>query len=116
MKKQLSLVLFGIVSISLTGCYTQVAVQEDDDCYVYHEPQPIIILLPAPYPPPVPVPPPGPIIPFPENPPKKEKIRKPATPPPSNDRIRDDLRNSGGRNEGGRRKYARSLEIRTARD
>lgn len=102
MKKHLSIALFGITAISLTGCYTQIAVQ-DDDSYVYYEPPPINILLPALYPQPVPVPSPGPIIPFPENPPEKVKIRKSATPPQNDDRIRDDLRNSGGRNEGRRR-------------
>ncbi|MCH7723982.1 MAG: hypothetical protein IIC76_11730 [Bacteroidetes bacterium] len=103
MKKRLSILLFGIgiAAFSLTGCYTQIAVQ-DDDSYVYHEPPPIIIFLPAPCPQPVPVPPRQNIL-FPENPPKKEKIRKPVTPPANNDRIRDDLRNSGGRNQGGKR-------------
>lgn len=102
MKKRLSILLFGIgiAAFSLTGCYTQIAVQ-DDDSYVYHEPPPIIIFLPAPCPQPVPVPPRQNIL-FPENPPKKEKIRKPV-PPPSKDKIRDDLRNSGGRNQGGKR-------------
>ena len=101
MKKFIPFILVGLVTLIFTACYTQIAIS-DNDSYVYHEPPPIIILLPVPYPPPVPVPP-RQNIPFPENPPKKEKIRKPATPPPNNDRIRDDLRNSGGRNEGGRR-------------
>ena len=35
MKKHLSIVLFGIVAISLTGCYTQLVIEEDDDRYVY---------------------------------------------------------------------------------
>ena len=47
MKKQLSLVLFGIVAISLTGCYTQLVVPENNDTYVYHEPIPVIIYYPA---------------------------------------------------------------------
>jgi len=95
MKKQLSLVLFGIVAISLTGCYTQLVIEEDDDSYVYQEPyypapEPIFIPVPAPHPPKRPVQP-------------VYKIRKPVTPPPNNDRIRDDIRNSGGRNDGGRK-------------
>jgi len=101
MKKHLSTVLFGIAAINLTGCYTQLLVQENDNIYMYHEPQPIIILYPPPCPQPVPRP--RPIIPYPENPPKIEKIRKPVTAPRSNDGIRDDIRNSGGRNEGGRK-------------
>ncbi len=100
MKKQLSLVLFGIVAISLTGCYTQLVVQENDDIYVYHEPVPVIIYYPAPEPIFIPVPAP--------HPPKRPvqpvyKIRKPVTPPPNENRIRDDIRNSGGRNDGGRK-------------
>jgi len=131
MKKQLSLVLFGLAAINLTGCYTQVAVQEDDDSYIY---QPIIY-YPAPEPIPFPAPlphlptkpvepeyktrpikhPPGGKI---RNPGKKrdpvtpprrddfrnhDKIREPVTPPPSNDRIKDNSRNPGGRNDGGRK-------------
>jgi len=100
MKKHLSIVLFGIAAISLTGCYTQIAVQENDDSYVYNEPIPIIVYYPVPDPILVPIPP-G------QAPPHKPvqpkiKIRKPV-PPPSNDRIRDNLRNSGGRNQGGKR-------------
>ena len=103
MKKQLSLVLFGIAAISLTGCYTQLVVQENDDTYVYHEPIPVIIYYPAPEPiplqAPLPHPPTNPVEPV-------YKIRKPVkpvTPPPNNDRIRDDIRNSGGRNDDGRK-------------
>ena len=136
MKKQLSLVLFGIAAISLTGCYTQVAVQENDDIYVYHEPIPIIIYYPVPDPILIPVqlpyPPQKPVEPVykirkpntrphtgdirkpgktrnPVTPPqrddikKPDKIREPVTPPPNSDRIGDDIRNSGGRNEGGRK-------------
>ncbi len=102
MKKKLFIVLFGVAAISLTGCYTQLVVEEYDDTYVYQEPQPIIIILPVPYPQPIPLPAP------PHYPPKKPlqpvyKIRKPVPPPPNNDRIRDDIRNSGGRNDGGKR-------------
>jgi hypothetical protein len=103
MKKHLSIVLFGIATISLTGCYTQVVVEENDDSYVYQEPVPVIIYYPVPEPILVPGPPPHPPI----KPIKPEyKIRKPdktVTPPPKNERIRDDIRNSGGRNDGGRK-------------
>lgn len=97
MKKLLSILLFGVAAISLTGCYTQFAVQENDDSYVYSEPVPVIVYYPVP----------GPILilePLP-NPPQQPvyKTRKPVAPPPRNVRKRDDIRNSGGRNEGGRR-------------
>jgi len=100
MKKHLSVVLFGIVAFSFTGCYTQIAMQENDDSYVYNEPisitiyypVPDLILLPIP---PEQAPPHNPIQPI-------KKIRK-SVPLPSKDRIRDDLRNSGGRNQGGKR-------------
>jgi len=103
MKKYLSILLFGVSAISLTGCYTQIAMQENDDSYTYSDPAPIIIIEPAP--PPVII---RPIIGGPHplpNPPQQPvyKTRKPVTPPPSNVRKRDDIRNSGGRNEGGRR-------------
>jgi hypothetical protein len=97
MKKQLCLVLFGVAALSLTGCYTQVAVQEDDDRYEY---QPVIIYYPVPepiyLPAPLPYQPQEPVQPI-------YKERKPVTPPPSKDKVRDDSRNSGGRNDGGRK-------------
>jgi len=100
MKNHLSIVLFGIAAISLTGCYTQLVVPENNVTYVYHEPIPVIIYYPAPEPilvqAPLPHQPKEPVRPI-------YKIRKPETPPPNNDRISDDIRNSGGRNEGGRR-------------
>jgi len=101
MKKHLSIVLFGLAAFNLTGCYTQLVVPENDDTYVYHEPIPIIIYYPVPDPILEPIlpkqlPPHNPVQPI-------KKIRKPETPPPNNDRISDDIRNSGGRNEGGRR-------------
>jgi hypothetical protein len=106
MKKHLSIVLFGIALISLSGCYTQVAVEENDDSYVYQEPVPVIIyypviepvILPAPpHPPPTkPVEPPYKI----RKPIKKRphtgelrrpgKTRNPVTPP-----KRDDFRSPG---------------------
>jgi len=132
MKKQLSLVLFGIVAISLTGCYTQLVVEENDDSYVY---QPIIYYPapePNPFPAPLPHPPTKPVEPeYKTRPIKRQpggKIRNPGTkrdpitlpkrddfrnpgkipepvtsPPKSNDRIKDDSRNPGGRNDGGRK-------------
>ena len=107
MKKRLFIVLFGVAAISLTGCYTQVAVQGDNDSYTYSAPASVIIII-EPTPPPVII---HPIIGGPHplpHPPQKPlepvyKIRKPVTPPPNNDRIRDDIRNSGGRNDGGRK-------------
>ena len=100
MKNHLSIVLFGIAAISLTGCYTQLVVPENNVTYVYHEPIPVINYYPTH----------EPIIaqaPLPHQPKESVrpiyKIRKPETPPPNNDRISDDIRNSGGRNEGGRR-------------
>jgi hypothetical protein len=94
MKKRLSIVLFGIVAFGLTGCYTQLVVEEDDDYYVYSEPLPVIIYYPVPVPvfDPVPDPPNEPEQPV-------YKTRKPV-PPQNNYRKRDDIRNSGGRNEG----------------
>ena len=135
MKKHLSLVLFGVAAVSLTGCYTQLIVEENDDSYVYQEPVPVIIYYPAPepiylpeppsYPPTKPVEPEYKTRPIkrphtgdlrnpgkkrdPITPPKRDdfrnpgKIREPVTPPPSNDRIKDDNRNSGGRNDDGRK-------------
>jgi hypothetical protein len=93
MKKYLFIILFGIATFSFTGCYTQLVVEEDDDYYVYHEPVPVVIYYPVPLPVYNPAPPP--------NPPQQPvyKTRKPV-PPPSNVRERDDIRNSGGRNEG----------------
>lgn len=100
MKKQLFIaLLFLVAAISLTGCYTQLIVEEDGDSYVYQEP--IYYPIPVPVPEPIylpstiPEPPKGP-----ERPMYKE--RKPVTPPRSKDRVRDDIRNSGGRNESGR--------------
>jgi hypothetical protein len=105
MKKLLSIMLFGIAAISFTGCYTQIAVQEEenDDSYTYSDPAPIIIIEPAP--PPVIIRPiiggPHPLPNLPQQP--VYKTRKPVAPPRSNVRKRDDIRNSGGRNEGRKR-------------
>jgi hypothetical protein len=100
MKKHLSIVLFGMAAIGLTGCYTQIVVEGNDDSYVYQEPIPVIIYYPAPETILVPSPVTHPI----KKPVEPEyKLRKPVTPPPNNDRIRDDIRNSGGRNDGGRK-------------
>jgi hypothetical protein len=101
MKKHLAIVLFGIAAFSLTGCYTQIAVQGNDDSYVYNELIPIIIYYPVPDPILVPIPPAQAPPYYPVQPIKK--IKKPETPPPNKDRIRDDIRNSGGRNDSGKR-------------
>lgn len=143
MKKYISILLFGVTAISLTGCYTQVAVEENDDSYTYSDPTPIIIIEPSPPiliiqpiiggPHPLPHPPTNPVEPpykirkptkkrphtdyfrrpvrtrDPVTPPTRDdfrspgKIREPVTPPPNNDRIRDDIRNPGGRHDGGRK-------------
>jgi hypothetical protein len=99
MKKHLSIILFGIAAITLTGCYTQVVVEENDDSYVYQEPVPVIIYYPVPEP----IYLPAPIPPVPQEPVRPiYKERKPVTSPPKKDRVRDDIRNSGGRNDNGR--------------
>jgi len=93
------MILFGVAAISLTGCYTQVAIEENDDSYVYQEAIPVIIYYPVPepiyLPAPLPNPPQEPVQPI-------YKERKPVTTPTGKDRVRDDIRNSGGRNESGR--------------
>jgi len=130
MKKHLSIVLFGIAAISLTGCYTQLVIEENDDSYVYQEPyypvpDPIILPEEPYYPPTNPVEPeyktrpikrpPGSKIRNPGRkrdpitPPKRDdfrnpgKIREPVTPPPVKDRIRDDIRKRSGSNQDGKK-------------
>jgi hypothetical protein len=95
MKKFIPLILVWLVTLIFTGCYTHIAV---DDSYVYQEPY-------------YPVPDPGFFPEEPYYPPtdpvepiyKTRKKVKIVTPPPNKDRIRDDIRNSGGRNDGGRK-------------
>ena len=101
MKKHLFIVLFGVSAISLTGCYTQLVVEENDDSYVYQEPIYYPQPVPVPEPIPFPAPPPRPPI-KPDQPIYKERKPVAPPPPPSKDRVRDDIRNSGGRNESGR--------------
>ena len=93
------MVLLGVAASSLTGCYTQLVVEENNDSYVYQEPIPVIIYYPVPEPVLLPTPPHHP----PQRPVEGEyKMRKPESPPPNNDRVRNDIRNSGGRNNDGR--------------
>jgi hypothetical protein len=124
MKKQLFIVLFGATTLSLTGCYSQVAVREPVIIY-YPVPEPDFLPEEPYYPPTNPVNreyktrpikrPPGENI---RNPGKKRdpvtprkrddftnpgKIGEPVTTPPSKDRIRDEIKNSGGRNDDGRK-------------
>ena len=104
MKKYISLSIFGFIILNLSGCYTQLLVEDnsyDKDTIIVYYPEP----QPCPYPfPPPPVP--DPIQPtiFPYDPPAPEqpveKYRQPEPPkPPSNDRIRNPLRNTGERIE-----------------
>ncbi len=109
MKKYLSIVLFGIAAISLTGCYTQIATKDDDSKDYYEQEQPIVIDNPVPIctlycplPMPAPIPPndppsdPQPYIPL-------YKFRTPEPQQIENENERHPIRNTGGRNEGGRR-------------
>jgi hypothetical protein len=94
LKKLISYSIFGLAAFSLSGCYTQLHVEDDDDDTT------IIVFLPPPLPPSDFPPPPPPSY---NPPPQKEKIRQTESPPQINDRIRDDLRNSGERNSSGKR-------------
>jgi len=100
MKNFLTSVIIGSIILILTGCYTRVATS-DETVYTYSEPVHIIIIEPTP-PPPVII---NPIICYP--PPKRPEyiVRNPKDDRESgnNERIRDDIRNSGGRNSDGRR-------------
>jgi len=127
MKKHLSIVLFGIAAISFTGCYTRDCSLYQEPVIIYYPvPEPDYFPEEPYYPPPTnPVepdyktrpinsPPGGKI----RNPGKKRdpvtprkrddfrnpgKIREPVTPPQSKERIKDDNRNPGGRNDDGRK-------------
>ena len=98
MKNLISKILFGILILSITSCYTQMAVQNDDNEDYYESVQPIIIVEPAP----------APIIisPIIVNPPQRPNPSKPPVykerdPEPdriNNEQKRDPLRNTGGRN------------------
>ncbi|MEJ2195105.1 MAG: hypothetical protein P8X73_09655 [Ignavibacteriaceae bacterium] len=98
MKNFLLIILLGILILSITSCYTQIAVQNDDNEDYYESVQPIIIVEPAP----------APIIisPINVNPPQRPNPTKPPvykernTEPDrvNNEKNRDPLRNTGGRN------------------
>ncbi len=91
MLKKIEYIASFILIISLTGCYTIVSQSENNETDVYSVP----IYIPVPVPVPVPVPYPNPD-PRPESPPTK--TRKPDLRNSGNDRVRDNLRNSGDRN------------------
>jgi hypothetical protein len=100
------IILFGIGLISITGCYTQIAVQNDvnEDYY-----EPTIDRVPVPQPIPDPGPPPifvpAPIFDPPETPSKERvyKTRNPQTERPSDSGDRERIRDTGGRNNSGGR-------------
>ena len=90
MKHYWLITLLGIFILSLTGCYTQLAIQNDDD-YTYSEPTTVIIIEPAP--PPIII---QPVIQYPTPPKYRERNPKPIR---SNDeQKRDAIRNTGERN------------------
>jgi len=95
MKYYLFITGFGIILLSLAGCYTQIATTQDDT-EVYYEPiQPIIIIYPEPVFIPVPI--------LPCDPPDESstdqeyKYRNPQTVRPNDSRDKEQIRNSGGR-------------------
>ena len=99
MKKYISVSIVGFMILNLNGCYTQLLVKDDCD----QDNATIIVYYPAPQPPP-PVPDPTPPIILPYDPPAPEqpveKYRQPELQrSPSNEGVKDRLRNSGGRNE-----------------
>ncbi len=106
--------LFGIVILSITGCYTQLAVNNNDESEVYEEPVivevPVPILIIEPTPPPISpiiVPPPAPRPPL--NPPDDNyedrvyKTRNPQTDRPTDNGNKERIRNTDGRNNTGER-------------
>lgn len=126
MKKHLSILLFGVAAISFTGCYTRDCSLYQEPVIIYYPvPEPVYLPEEPYYPPPTnPAEPeyktrpitrphtgdirrPG-IIRNPVTPPKRDdfrnpgKIRVPVTPPPIKDRIKEDNRNPGGKNQDGR--------------
>ena len=97
MKHLLSIILFGILTLGITGCYTQLAVQNDDNEEYYEPVQPIIIVEPAPEPIII-----YPIIVNPPPTPTKPPVYKERNPEPerkNNEQKRDPIRNTGGRND-----------------
>ena len=90
--------VFGITFLSITGCYTHLAVQNDDYEDNYEPVQPIIIVEPAP--PPIII---SPIIVDPPqrpSPTRQPKYKQRNTEPEriNNEQKRDPIRNTGGRN------------------
>lgn len=102
MKHYWLVIVFGIILLSLTGCYTQIATTQDDT-EVYYEPiQPIIIIYPEPMFIPVPILPSDP--PYESSTDQEYKYRNPQTNRPNDSKEKERIRNSGGRNNtGGRR-------------
>jgi len=110
MKHYWLVTVFGIILLSLTGCYTQLEVQE-----MYEEERPIVNPYPEPRPEPnpclctnpdpPPLPDPTPIY-YPTEQPIKERVykyRNPESDRPSDPKDRERPRNRGGRNGGERR-------------
>jgi len=98
MKNLFSIILFGLLILTITGCYTQLAVQNDENEEYYELVQTIIIVEPAPEPiiiSPIIVNPP--LRPYPTKPPEF-KDRNPEPPRINNEQKRDPIRNTGGRN------------------
>ena len=98
-KYKIVFLTFGaMVALSLTGCYTQLIVKDN----AHYEDNTTIIIYPPPLPPPLPDPIPPVIYPYypppPENHPVKYRPQEPPR-PPANVKVRDPLRNSGGRND-----------------
>jgi hypothetical protein len=91
--------LFGISLLSINGCYTRIALQND----IVEETQPIIIIYPEPPPFPEPMPLPTPVPPDdPPDEPSKERVykyRNLQTDKPSDSGDRERIRNTGGRND-----------------
>ena len=114
MKHYWLITVFGIFILCITGCYTQLATNNDDD-EVYYEP--IVVPDPDPVPPPPrpgpgcpapkppPIPDPSPPYDPPEQPTKERvyKYRNPESDRPSDSKDREPIRNTGGRNNYGGR-------------
>ena len=98
MKNLFSIILFGLLILIITSCYTQLAVQNDENEEYYEPVKPIIIVEPAPEPiiiSPIIVNPP--LRPYPTKPPEF-KDRNPDPEKINEEQKRDPIRNTGGRN------------------
>jgi hypothetical protein len=105
MKHYWLICLFLIALINITGCYTQLAIQNDsavEDQPTDPEPDPCFC---DPFPPPPPDPDPIPIYDPPEQPIKERpyKIRNPQPERSRDSRDSEGIRNTGGRNNSGER-------------